>query len=180
MPKPTRQEIVGARGWEVNSLGHVFKNRRRQPISHNIAGLPTVNLGDDYRGPLRPMGDVDLWRSDYFEDDYLSEDNPGDRLLDEIVTLAFHGKPPCHYRWVRVHHLDGDEHNCVAANLSWVIDAEYDLAVMRGHMRPGTLSRHNDHGELPTRGLQRLDFVGSNNIPGWQATNHQAKVKDIA
>jgi hypothetical protein len=41
-------------------------------------------------------------------------------LLDEIVCLAFHGRPP-RLGVADVLHLDYDQTNCAASNLEWVV-----------------------------------------------------------
>src|SRR6185437_1479136 len=79
-----RRSITGTDGsWEVNSAGIIYRHRHIQPISKDIAGLPTIDFGNKhindkcvipaYNGPVSSAGSADT-----------------QRLLDEIVCFEFH------------------------------------------------------------------------------------------
>src|ERR1700722_11702119 len=104
-----RRKVTGAQGWEVNSQGVAYKHRHIQPITDELAGLPTLDLGKDYKGPI-PSASLQSSRYDPH------------RLLEEIVAWEFLG--PAHggvrgLGGMMVVHLDGDSWNCAADNLSW-------------------------------------------------------------
>jgi hypothetical protein len=90
-----RRPIEGAPGYQISADGTARKWNRRIPITKNLGGFPTVNIGGI------------------------------DRLLDEIVAFAFHGRPPYDIRGMTVTHFDANPFNCAADNIAWRVDPEW-------------------------------------------------------
>jgi hypothetical protein len=91
-----RRPITGAScGYQISADGTPRKWNRRLPITKDLGGLPTVTI------------------------------DGVDRLLDEIVCLAFHGHPPFNIRGMTVDHFDGNMWNCAADNVAWRVDPEW-------------------------------------------------------
>lgn len=171
-----QRTITGATAWKVNSAGRVFKHRKEQMPTKNIAGLPTVDFGEckrircaphyvsPYTGPVPPAGS------------HTTEDGRPrrvERLLDELVCFEWHGMPPRGFRGAYVRHLDDDENNCAANNLEWAYDEEF-VQVARErrtqqHMRPDNLPKY-----VPLRTEQgrhtRPLFVAGVAYIDWQPT----------
>jgi hypothetical protein len=172
-----RRPITGARGGEVNEAGIAYKHGKKMLVSKNIAGLPTIDLGKGYIGPIRPSGEY------YFEDDSGSATWDTDRLLEEIVCYEFHGAPQHGFKLSWVHHLDGDDNNNHADNLCWMWDpntvGKYAELVIRGHMRPDFLPLHvwTQYATPETRRMRRylsdVTWVGAPNLPGWMPLSLQ-------
>jgi hypothetical protein len=107
-----RRLIEGAPGYQISADGTPRRYNRPLPITKDLGGLPTVNIGGI------------------------------DRLLDEIVCYAFHGPPPYDIRGMTVSHFDGDMLNCAAGNLAWRVDPEWlTKHLTLPLMRPSNLKR---------------------------------------
>jgi hypothetical protein len=107
-----RRTIDGVPGYQISADGIARKWNRRLTITKDLGGFPTVNIGGI------------------------------DRLLDEIVCFAFHGRPPYDIRGMTVTHFDGNLWNCAASNIAWRVDPEW----LTKHktlplMRPSNLRR---------------------------------------
>lgn len=155
-----RRPITGlSDGWQVNSAGIIYRFRRVQPITKHIGGLPTIGLDKNYRGPVPPAGG-----------DTTEDDGDTERLLDEIVCFEFHGYPRS-FVGSLVQHLDGDDNNCEADNLRWLVDDEYAEAVenqkYRRFMRPDFLPNRVVRLPVRTRPSQQTLYVNSDDIPGY-------------
>jgi hypothetical protein len=118
--------------------------------------LLVVDLGDQYTGPL------------------LSASGRGDthRLLDEIVALEFHSKPPHPLYVMDVVHLDYNPLNCAAANLQWRVDEiayEYANEIRhRGLMKPGNVGEKQMRtAPAPASAPEELDtrILVTNELP---------------
>jgi hypothetical protein len=158
-----RKDITGAPGWEVNAAGIVYRSRHIQPITNCLAGLPSVDLGREYTGPIPSAGLFPRGAK------VSKELCPTHRLLEEIVAYEFLGRPA---HWgKRVAHLDGDDWNCAADNLRWISLPRFDedaelmrsIMLMRRDDRSGRGARKK---MIPTKPVQRLHFVTALNVPG--------------
>ncbi|GAA2792314.1 hypothetical protein [Mycolicibacterium pallens] len=143
-----RRDIVGLPNWSVNSDGIVRHHWKIQPITNQLAGLPTVDLTADYLGPIPSPGCVeDCPRCLWMNDSHMGKNAApirflGDptgrpaahkystlRLLDEVVLLAF-DRPPGNWRTARPYYIDGSPWkapgvpNCRADNLKWWEDVQ--------------------------------------------------------
>jgi hypothetical protein len=105
-----RRSIEGAPGYQISADGTPRKWNRRLPITKDLGELPTVNIGGI------------------------------DRLLDEIVAFAFHGRPPYDIRGMTVTHFN--IWNCAASNIAWRVDPEWlTKHLTLPLMRPSNLKR---------------------------------------
>jgi hypothetical protein len=167
-----RRDIRGTEGvWRVNAAGSIYKYDRLQRIGI-VAGLPTIDFGrryitdtlivPAYRGPVPSSGR----RTDTC------------RLLDEIVSFAFHGYPPGGFSSSRVVHLDSDSLNCAAENLYWEVDSEYAVAArqktIRQLMRPDFLPRKPQHIAVESQSRKDIAWVESFTLPGWKPVAQKA------
>ncbi|WP_141120196.1 hypothetical protein [Mycobacterium malmoense] len=151
-------------GWEANELGIIYRHDHIQPITNLICGLPTVDVGPHYFGPVPRPGDA--------------EDCKNLRLLEELVCHAFHRSPP-NWRCAQALHANGDDGDCTAANLSWAqTDPEYaewqgELAC-RALMRAANLRPSKIYGiagsstNLITHKIGRMEPLHTDcpNLPG--------------
>jgi hypothetical protein len=162
-----RRDIRGTEGiWRVNAAGSIYKYDRLQPIGEDVPGLPTIDFGHRYitdtlivpayLGPVPSSGR----RTDTC------------RLLDEIMSFAFHGYPPGGFSSSRVVHLDSDSMNCAAENLYWEVDCEYTIAAQekttRQLMRPDFLPRKPPHMQADSQPRKDIAWVESFTLPGWK------------
>jgi hypothetical protein len=112
-----RRAVAGAPNYyTVSADGTVRKYDRRLTPTKTIAGLPSIDLGKNYTGHLLPV--------------------EGEHLLDEIVALAFHGRPDCPFMAATVIHDDGDVFNCHADNLTWAVCSDWLHTGIVALMRP--------------------------------------------
>lgn len=122
LPKKTRKKrinVTGAPGWQINSDGDVFHLGHRVKLSGGRAPLIDFSLGDEYAGPVWPA----------------YGDGSCARFLDEIVAWEYHGPAPAPWRYVSVLHRDNDLSNCGAANLVWMVDAQWAEENVRSWMK---------------------------------------------
>jgi len=176
-------------GWAVNMAGVVYRHRKVQPITSEVAKLAdgrtvvlqTVDLGPKYAGPVPSPGcdaDCGVCRFEDHPDAWRGPEPKTHlrstlRLVDEIVCFAFRGAPPHGWRASRPHHIDGDDQNCGAENLAWVADKEF--LEWRGFKHHNGLLRP-DH--LPIRVVgyaaghfaRRPLFTESASVPGHTPT----------
>jgi hypothetical protein len=90
--------------WEISRDGKIYRYGHEVPTTTDIAGWPTIDLGQDYTGKVPRAG------------------NTTKRLVDELVAEAFLGVTAFHNK--RILHLDGNPQNPAADNLHvWVSDA---------------------------------------------------------
>ncbi|GBE65996.1 hypothetical protein MFM001_24580 [Mycobacterium sp. MFM001] len=153
-----RRKITGLDGWEVSAAGVIYHNRRVVSITDAIAGLPTVDLGHDYYGPVPAPG----------RDSTL-------RLLDELVAFQFHGEPPFGWPAARVRHKNGDVQDCSAGNLIWEADEEFlewrDFKFHKRLLTPDHLPNRVVISPVGRRSnrpmlLKQPIYVGSASVPG--------------
>jgi hypothetical protein len=173
------REIVGAPGWQISSLGIAYKdgspvrpvqiakwraNKHKHGSCFRQPATLAVDLGNDYHGPLLPIG---------AERSVLP---PGTRPLDEIVAYPFAemvGGPPAGKVFSLLVHRDGTS-SCAAANLTWTIadlgeeDEEFirTISTMRQRKRPPTgrlLHRRRKAAPYVSRDTR---FTDSPNVPG--------------
>lgn len=169
-----RKAITGAKGWQVNAAGIVYRSRHIQPITNVLGGLPSIDLGRMYRSYIPSSG---LFP---YEWKVSRELCPHHRLLEEIVAYEFHGRP--HWKTQCVHHLDGDDWNCRADNLRWGPIPEFEddallLDTIKMMRRPNTSGKGAEaRRTTPTTTLPRLHFVEALNVPGMIPTKgfHEA------
>jgi hypothetical protein len=127
-----------------------------------VVGLPSVDLGREYTGPIPSAGLFPRYAK-------VSQDlHPTHRLLEEIVAYEFLG-PPEHWG-MRAAHLDGDNWNCRADNLMSLPSFDEDAELMRSIrlMRRGNRSGRGAEARkaTSTKPVQRLHFVTALNLPG--------------
>jgi hypothetical protein len=143
-----RRPVKGARGYEISSDGKLRKHRKIvHPVLHRTSRRAHETeawtremfaaWADDATSDWVPLDSGCGWDDEEYEE-YLTVDlgrpYPGlplltasgreddtHYLLDEIVCLTFHGRPP-RLDIADVLHLDYDQRNCAASNLRWVID----------------------------------------------------------
>lgn len=170
-PGPRKRRVCGAPGYIVSADGTLRRNNRPVAISYNTAGLPTVDLGENYEGPVLPPGAA-FTQTEHGTTERLRAE--GERLLDEIVALEFHGPPPDGFKYSRVLHLDGRMWNCAATNLAWKMDddaaAIVNLREFASHMRPDFLpppELHRPWDSIYLCGpMKQLNFVSSGHVIG--------------
>jgi hypothetical protein len=131
----------------------------------NVHGLTTVDLGDDYTGPVPAAYGYGT-----------------ERLVDEIVCFEFHGEAPDGFRASRPHHIDGNNYNSRADNLVWVVDEVH--AELRDYKETKRLMRPDF---LPNRVVRDIGtgrcsdplFVSANNTPGWVPVPPKTKKRGV-
>jgi hypothetical protein len=146
-----RRDVLGAPGFEISSDGTLRKHRKiLQPVLHQTSRRAHQTEAwtremfaawvEDATCDWVPLDTGCGWDYDVEYEEYLTVDlgrrYPGlplltasgreddtHYLLDEIVCLAFHGRPP-RLGVADVLHLDYDQTNCAASNLEWVVDSD--------------------------------------------------------
>jgi hypothetical protein len=179
MKRYERKDITGAEHWEVNAAGRVYRNRREKDITYWLGGLPSVDLGESYVGPLLGSnGGIRRWGPDEDDQKESGEDlHCHHRLIDEIVALEFIGKPRWGWARTRVGHRDGDQRNNFRENLYYKRMLEVDAHIRRKRLQNlmrcenrsgrGLFAVGGDFGLAKvTRPSHQLLFVGAPNIPG--------------
>ncbi len=162
MTESERRHIDGKdESWEVSRDGKIYRYGCEWPITHDIAGLPTVDLGEDYEGRVPRAGGTTK------------------RLVEEIVAAAFLELPDDDWDdwdWdaCRFLHKDGNDQNAAADNLHpFISDEEIErrkLNKMRRYMRPDFLPNKVNWAPSDS-GSRRMDkgyaiFTESTEIPG--------------
>jgi hypothetical protein len=143
-----RRPVQGAPGFEISRDATLRKHRKKvQPVLHRTSRRadPTeawtremfAAWVEDATSGWVPLDSGCGWDHEEYEE-FLTVDlgmrYPGlplltasgrkddsNYMLDEIVCLAFHGRPP-RLDIADVLHLDYDQKNCAASNLEWAVD----------------------------------------------------------
>lgn len=155
-----RRDVSGAPGWQVNSAGVLFHNRREAIITDSIAGWPTVDMGRDYAGPILPAGNQGC--------------SERLRLVDEIVAYEFCERPDVGLRGCHVLHLDGDMSNCHPENLRWAPSPAYAMRMNEHRITlllcPDWIPKRRSREWAATSTFKRRGptFVSSNSVEGWK------------
>jgi hypothetical protein len=172
-----RKDISGAKGWQVNAAGIVYRSKDKQEVTNVLGGLPSIDFQGKYRGTIPSTG---LFRHPA---KVAPELHPQHRLLEEVVAIAFHGRPG--YNWPItkcVGHRDGNDWNCAAANLYWkdLDPFDDDAEIMRTIW---LMRRENRSGRgaearrtISTKVARRYDFVTALNVPALLYPYKQEKV----
>jgi hypothetical protein len=174
-------------GWELNEAGNVYHNRRLVPIVTSevacreragrdgggrpdedgriIRGLPVVDMGDKYCGPVPSVRVARDGKLHQF------------CLVEELMCFHFHGYPPGGWYWSYVEHTNRNREDNAAGNISWAVyEKDKSRTFHRALMVPivrGNKSVSRASGELSLKPPSK--FVGSASIPGHLPTSPERK-----
>jgi hypothetical protein len=174
-----RKHVTGTKDFTVTRAGEVWRGNQRQEITYWLGGLPSVDLGQGYHGPLRPSNDARRKWGDHKDDidESGEDDHSTHRLLEEVVASSFLGEPPRGWSLMYVAHRDGDVRNNHLDNLYYAVmphaEADRKRKIILGYMRDENSSRRDMYvigGDLgnavETEPRHRTIYVGARNIPG--------------
>jgi hypothetical protein len=142
-----------AEHWQINTAGLFYRKGTKQAITHDYAGLPTIDLGHGYGGPVPKPGCCEECKLCLYQHSSGAHEAPRPyrheastkRLVEEVVCFQFHGKPPHGWDASRVHHIDGNAEHNTPENLTWKTDQEVlewrQFVRHKGLLRPGSRTR---------------------------------------